>query len=197
MKGPHEREASQPAYDLRFRVPWKMELGGGIYFSLPLHVIAICIRTEIITTNLVESICFYVSLTFWEKKDKCGGKYFLLLIWASLFEKSKKDKCGGKYMVLCEPHILSEKKRTNMGESICFYMSLTFWEKEKRTNVVESIHFYVSLTFWERKKGQISWKVYTSTSIDNLRSQPAFGRLRIIPLNTLVPKSLQEEDCLY
>ena len=39
MKGPRKREASQPAYDLSFlrvpRVPWKMELGGGIFLVCP------------------------------------------------------------------------------------------------------------------------------------------------------------------
>ena len=41
-----------------------------------------------------------------------------------------------------------------------------------------TILLYESLQFWSWRKK--CWKVYPSTLIDNLRSQPAFGRLRNI-----------------
>ena len=51
MKGPRKREASQPAYDLRFRapalrVPWKMELGENFFLVCPQHVEVEMNKTE-------------------------------------------------------------------------------------------------------------------------------------------------------
>jgi len=92
----------------------------------------------------------------------------------SAFNFGVEDKSGGTIQLNKSLQLWSWGQKS--GKLFCCIRAFNFGVEDKCGG---TILLNKSLQLWSW--GQKSGKVYASTSIDNLRPQPAFGRLRITP----------------